>query len=74
MLTRAGGYLRITKLARLESATVRGWRGLNLYNMDYHIDAKNKVLGRVATEIAVILQGKKSRATREPRERRQGVR
>jgi large subunit ribosomal protein L13 len=29
-------------------------------NMDYHIDAKNKILGRVATEIAVILQGKKS--------------
>lgn len=28
--------------------------------MDYRIDAKNKILGRVATEIAVILQGKKS--------------
>lgn len=28
--------------------------------MDYHIDAKNKVLGRVATDIALILQGKKS--------------
>ena len=28
--------------------------------MDYHIDAKNKILGRVASEIAVILQGKKS--------------
>jgi large subunit ribosomal protein L13 len=28
--------------------------------MDYHIDAKNKILGRVATEIALILQGKKS--------------
>jgi large subunit ribosomal protein L13 len=28
--------------------------------MEYHIDAKNKVLGRVATDIAVILQGKKS--------------
>lgn len=28
--------------------------------MDYHIDAKNKVLGRVASDIAVILQGKKS--------------
>jgi large subunit ribosomal protein L13 len=28
--------------------------------MDYHIDAKNKVLGRLASEIAVILQGKKS--------------
>lgn len=28
--------------------------------MDYHIDAKNKVLGRVATEISLILQGKKS--------------
>lgn len=28
--------------------------------MDYHIDANNKVLGRVATEVALILQGKKS--------------
>ncbi len=28
--------------------------------MDYHIDAKNKVLGRVASEAALILQGKKS--------------
>jgi large subunit ribosomal protein L13 len=30
--------------------------------MDYHIDAKNKVLGRVATDISLILQGKKSAA------------
>ncbi len=28
--------------------------------MDYHIDAKNKILGRVASEIAHILQGKKN--------------
>lgn len=28
--------------------------------MEYFIDAKNKKLGRVASEIAVILQGKKS--------------
>lgn len=28
--------------------------------MDYHIDAKNKILGRLASEIAVILQGKKT--------------
>ena len=28
--------------------------------MEYKIDAKNKRLGRVASEIAVILQGKKS--------------
>lgn len=28
--------------------------------MEYHIDAKNKVLGRVASEIALILQGKKN--------------
>ena len=28
--------------------------------MEYHIDAKNKVLGRLASEIALILQGKKS--------------
>ena len=28
--------------------------------MDYNIDAKDKVLGRVATDIALILQGKKS--------------
>ena len=28
--------------------------------MEYHIDAKNKILGRVATDIALILQGKKS--------------
>ncbi len=28
--------------------------------MDYHIDAQHKVLGRVASEIAMILQGKKS--------------
>jgi large subunit ribosomal protein L13 len=30
--------------------------------MEYHIDAKNKVLGRLATDIALILQGKKSAA------------
>ena len=28
--------------------------------MEYHIDAKNKILGRVATDVALILQGKKS--------------
>ena len=28
--------------------------------MDYHIDGKNKILGRLASEVAVILQGKKS--------------
>lgn len=28
--------------------------------MDYHIDAKNKILGRLASEIAAILQGKQS--------------
>lgn len=28
--------------------------------MDYHIDAQNKILGRVASDIALILQGKKS--------------
>src|SRR5579864_6388243 len=28
--------------------------------MEYRIDAKNKILGRVASEIALILQGKKS--------------
>ena len=27
---------------------------------DYHIDAKNKILGRLASEVALILQGKKS--------------
>ena len=27
--------------------------------MDYHLDAKNKILGRLASEIALILQGKK---------------
>lgn len=27
--------------------------------MDYKIDAKNKILGRLASEIAIILQGKK---------------
>jgi len=27
--------------------------------MDYHIDAKNKIMGRLASEIAQILQGKK---------------
>ncbi len=30
--------------------------------MDYKIDAKNKILGRIASEIAMILQGKKSAA------------
>ncbi len=30
--------------------------------MEYHIDAKNKILGRVATDVALILQGKKSAA------------
>ncbi|MBI3588984.1 MAG: 50S ribosomal protein L13 [Candidatus Liptonbacteria bacterium] len=34
--------------------------------MDYHLDAKNKNLGRLASEIALILQGKKS-AHYEPR-------
>ncbi len=34
--------------------------------MDYNIDAKNKKLGRLASEIAVILQGKKH-ANYEPR-------
>lgn len=28
--------------------------------MEYHIDAKNKILGRLASEIALILQGKKN--------------
>lgn len=28
--------------------------------MDYHLDGKNKIFGRLASEIAVILQGKKS--------------
>jgi large subunit ribosomal protein L13 len=28
--------------------------------MEYHIDAKNKILGRLASDIAMILQGKKS--------------
>jgi len=28
--------------------------------MDYHIDAKNKILGRLAAEISGILQGKKN--------------
>ncbi|MBU6500243.1 MAG: 50S ribosomal protein L13 [Patescibacteria group bacterium] len=28
--------------------------------MEYHIDAKNKILGRLASEIAIILQGKKN--------------
>lgn len=36
--------------------------------MDYNIDAKNKKLGRLASEIAVILQGKKN-ANYEPRNR-----
>ena len=27
--------------------------------MDYHIDAKNKILGRVASDISSMLQGKK---------------
>lgn len=38
----------------------RGLPLLNLYKtMEHTIDAKNKRLGRVASEIAVILQGKK---------------
>jgi len=28
--------------------------------MEHHIDAKNKILGRLATDISLILQGKKS--------------
>jgi large subunit ribosomal protein L13 len=28
--------------------------------MEYHIDAKNQILGRVASDISLILQGKKS--------------
>lgn len=31
-----------------------------LFKMDYIIDAKNKPLGRVASEAAIVLQGKKS--------------
>jgi large subunit ribosomal protein L13 len=40
------------------------WRSLNLYNttMDYTIDANKKRLGRLATEISLILQGKKNPA------------
>lgn len=42
----------------------RNWRVLNLYKFmtksEYKIDAKNKPLGRLASEIAVILQGKKT--------------
>lgn len=34
--------------------------------MDYHLDGKNKSLGRLASEIAIILQGKKS-PSYEPR-------
>ena len=34
--------------------------------MDYQIDAKNKILGRLASEAALILQGKKS-SKYEPR-------
>ena len=34
--------------------------------MDYYLDAKNKILGRLSSEIAVILQGKKS-SKYEPR-------
>jgi large subunit ribosomal protein L13 len=30
--------------------------------MDYRIDAKNKVLGRLASEVSLILQGKKNPA------------
>lgn len=30
--------------------------------MEHHIDVKNKILGRVATDISLILQGKKSPA------------
>src|SRR5258708_20375603 len=30
--------------------------------MEHHIDAKNKILGRLASEISLILQGKKSAA------------
>ena len=33
--------------------------------MDYHIDAKGKILGRLASDVALILQGKKS-ASYEP--------
>lgn len=34
--------------------------------MDHHIDAKNKILGRLASDVALILQGKRS-PTYEPR-------
>lgn len=33
---------------------------LNLFNMEHTIDAKGKKLGRIATEVAVILMGKDS--------------
>ena len=35
--------------------------------MEYHIDARNKVLGRLASEIALILQGKKDASYRPNR-------
>lgn len=36
------------------------FRDENLEIMDFYIDAKNKILGRLASEIALILQGKHS--------------
>jgi len=35
------------------------WQSLNLYNMEYIIDAKDKILGRVASEAVLVLRGKK---------------
>lgn len=41
---------------------VRNWQSLNLYNMRHVIDAQGQMLGRLASQIAHILQGKNNPA------------
>lgn len=35
------------------------WQSLNLCNMEYVIDAENKIFGRIASEAALALRGKR---------------
>ena len=48
------------KVNEIKSPDCRDLAVAQRWGMDYHIDAKDKILGRLASEIAVILQGKKS--------------
>jgi len=54
------GKAVLPELPSLEGECRMGakWQLLNLYNMNYEIDAQNKKLGRLASEAATVLMGK----------------